>query len=204
MTTVRSGSLHRLLNAERAARTGPASVEQPIPSSTLRSRWPPRRNHILISMAVDFMAGTSTNAALATGAKARCYLYWSACNSAVVDAGMITPHAERCPYQFPKWVGCALANHESLSGKFDCRCWRLFAAFVAWQAVMRQIIHKELARNDRRPIVHGGPGGRKKYPMIDTKTLELSLRDRIPVRLLHSRKRFIGECAQRPNGRPSA
>jgi hypothetical protein len=44
-----------------------------------------------------------------------------------VDAGMIASHAEKCPYQFPKWFGCVLANHETLFGGVGA----LFAAWVA-------------------------------------------------------------------------
>jgi hypothetical protein len=78
---------------------------------------------------------------------------------AATDAGMIT--AGKCPPKFPKWFGCVLANHETLSESLITAGGALFAAWFAWHAVMDQIeSDKELARNAHRPIVHGGPGYR--------------------------------------------
>jgi hypothetical protein len=78
-----------------------------------------------------------------------------------VDAGMITPGAEKCPPKIPKWFGCVLANHESLSGGLFGAGGALLAAWLAWDAIMAQIeSDKELARDAQRAIVHGGPGHR--------------------------------------------
>src|SRR5438105_5063897 len=45
----------------------------------------------------------------------------------------------KSPYNFPTWFGCALAMHEGLAGGLIGGAGALFAAWVAWQAVMRQI-----------------------------------------------------------------
>ena len=40
---------------------------------------------------------------------------------AIADAWMILKDgAEKCPAQFPKWIGCVLANHETLWGVDWC------------------------------------------------------------------------------------
>jgi hypothetical protein len=59
---------------------------------------------------------------------------------AAADAWMIIKDgAQRCGVQFPKWFGCVVANHESLSGSLITAGGALFAAWVAWHAVMDQI-----------------------------------------------------------------
>ena len=75
---------------------------------------------------------------------------------AAADAGMIIKDgAQRCGAQFPKWLGCVVANHESLSGSLIAAGGALFAAWVAWHAVMDQIeSDKELARNTVRPLAY--------------------------------------------------
>jgi hypothetical protein len=40
---------------------------------------------------------------------------------------------------FPRWFGCALAMHENLAGGLIGGAGALFAAWLAWQAIMRQI-----------------------------------------------------------------
>jgi hypothetical protein len=80
---------------------------------------------------------------------------------AAADAGMITPVAEKCPLKIPKWFGCLLAKHETLSGSLITAGGALFAAWVAWHAVMDQIkSDRELAHKAQRAIVFGGPGHR--------------------------------------------
>lgn len=67
----------------------------------------------------------------------------------------------KCPLQFPKWVGCVLANHESLSGSLIGAGGALVAAVIAWRAIMDQIdSDRELARKSERAFVTGGPGAR--------------------------------------------
>ena len=81
---------------------------------------------------------------------------------AIADQWMILKSGvESCPAKFPMWIGCVLANHENLSGSLITAGGALFAAWVAWHAVMDQIeSDKALTRNAERPIVHGGPGWR--------------------------------------------
>ena len=59
---------------------------------------------------------------------------------AAADAWMIIKDgSQRCGAQFPKWLGCVVANHESLSGSLIAAGGALFAAWVAWHAVRDQI-----------------------------------------------------------------
>jgi hypothetical protein len=61
---------------------------------------------------------------------------------AAADAWMIIKgDTQRCgwPPQIPKWLGCVLANHESLSGSLITAGGALFAAWVAWHAIKDQI-----------------------------------------------------------------
>src|SRR5262249_34247950 len=56
---------------------------------------------------------------------------------AAADGWMIIKDgAQRCGTQFPKWLGCVVANHENLSGSLIAAGGALFAAWVAWHAVM--------------------------------------------------------------------
>jgi hypothetical protein len=81
---------------------------------------------------------------------------------AITDQWMISKTIETCPAQFPKWIGCVLANHENLSGSLITAGGALFAEWIAWRAVMDQIeSDKALARSAERPIVHEGPGWRR-------------------------------------------
>jgi hypothetical protein len=45
----------------------------------------------------------------------------------------------KLPMNFPRWFGCALAMHENLAGGLIGGAGALFAAWLAWQAIMRQI-----------------------------------------------------------------
>jgi hypothetical protein len=45
----------------------------------------------------------------------------------------------KLPMNFPRWLGCAMATHENLAGGLIGAAGALFAAWLAWQAVMRQI-----------------------------------------------------------------
>jgi hypothetical protein len=80
----------------------------------------------------------------------------------LIDSHMITPHGQRCPYQFPtKWFGCVLANHESISGGLVGAAGALLAAWFAWHAIMAQIeSDRAIARIAERAYVTGGPGAR--------------------------------------------
>jgi hypothetical protein len=48
----------------------------------------------------------------------------------------------KLPKDFPRWLGCAVAMHESLAGGLIGAAGALFAAWLAWQAIMRQISHE--------------------------------------------------------------
>jgi hypothetical protein len=41
--------------------------------------------------------------------------------------------------QLPKWIGCAMATHEGLAGGLIAASGALFAAWLAWHAIMLQI-----------------------------------------------------------------
>jgi hypothetical protein len=45
----------------------------------------------------------------------------------------------KLPMDFSRWLGCALATHEGLAGGLIGAAGALFAAWLAWQAIMRQI-----------------------------------------------------------------
>jgi len=61
--------------------------------------------------------------------------------SASVGDKLCTPTLTelKLPMSFPRWFGCALAMHENLAGGLIGGAGALFAAWLAWQAVMRQI-----------------------------------------------------------------
>src|SRR5262249_20471907 len=44
-----------------------------------------------------------------------------------------------CGWQFPKWFGCVLQDHESLAAGLIGAAGALFAAWIAWTAVQRQL-----------------------------------------------------------------
>jgi hypothetical protein len=81
---------------------------------------------------------------------------------AITDQWMILKDgSERCTAQFPKWIGCVLANHETLSGSLIAAAGALFAAWIAWRAIMAQIeSDRVIARIAERAYVTGGPGAR--------------------------------------------
>ena len=63
---------------------------------------------------------------------------------AAADAWMIIKDdAERCGAQFPKWLGCLVANHESLSGSLITAGGALFAGMNA--QTIASIVHHALA-----------------------------------------------------------
>jgi hypothetical protein len=88
---------------------------------------------------------------------------------AAADAWMIIKDgAQRCGAQFPKWLGCVVANHESLSGSLITAGGALFAAWVAWHAVMDQIdSDKELARDTVRPLANIMVGDYKNHVFVE-------------------------------------
>jgi hypothetical protein len=88
---------------------------------------------------------------------------------AAADAGVIIKDgAQRCGAQFPKWLGCVVANHESLSGSLVAAGGALFAAWFAWHAVMGQIkSDKELARDIVRPLASIMVGDYKNHVFVE-------------------------------------
>jgi hypothetical protein len=55
-----------------------------------------------------------------------------------------------CHWQFPKWFGCVLGDHDSLAAGLIGAAGALFAAWIAWTAVQRQInADRERALADR-------------------------------------------------------
>lgn len=55
-----------------------------------------------------------------------------------------------CHWQFPKWFGCVLRDHDSLAAGLIGAAGALFAAWIAWTAVQRQInADRERALADR-------------------------------------------------------
>jgi hypothetical protein len=95
------------------------------------------------------------------------------------DAWMIIKDgAQRCGTQFPKWLGCVVANHESLSGSLIGAGGALFAAWVAWHAVMDQIASnkeavmeqiasdKQVARDTVRPLAYIGVGDYENWVFV--------------------------------------
>ena len=80
----------------------------------------------------------------------------------LVLAGVDAGAAEKCAPKFPKWFGCVIASHESLSGGLIGAGGALLAAWLAWHAIMAQInSDRAIARKATRAYVTGGPGRRK-------------------------------------------
>jgi hypothetical protein len=70
----------------------------------------------------------------AGGKLPRCWLSSFSCHwrFSSSDAWMIIKDGpQKCAAQFPKWLGCVVANHESLSGSLITGGGALFAAWVA-------------------------------------------------------------------------
>ena len=66
-----------------------------------------------------------------------------------------------CHWQFFKWFGCVLHDHESLAAGLIGAAGALFAAWIAWTAVQRQLEEQQRqARIVERAYISGG-GGRK-------------------------------------------
>jgi hypothetical protein len=56
-----------------------------------------------------------------------------------------------CHWQFPKWFGCVLGDHDSLAAGLIGAAGALFAAWIAWTAVQHQInADRERALADRK------------------------------------------------------
>ena len=76
---------------------------------------------------------------------------------ALIDAGL--QREDRCSYQFPKFLGCVVAKHETLLASLIGLAAALFAAMKAWAAIMRQIAaDRKNTRDAERAYVTGGPG----------------------------------------------
>jgi len=66
------------------------------------------------------------------------------------EAGMLlSNNAGRCELKFPKWFGCAIANHENLAGGLIGAFGTVVAGVIAWIAVQRQILAgREIANQE--------------------------------------------------------
>jgi hypothetical protein len=66
-----------------------------------------------------------------------------------------------CGSQFPKWFGCVLHKHESLAAGLIGAAAALFAAWIAWTSVQRQLeVQQQQARTAERAYISGGGGYR--------------------------------------------
>src|SRR5262249_21316756 len=66
-----------------------------------------------------------------------------------------------CGWQFPKWFGCVLQDHESLAAGLIGAAGALFAAWIAWTAVQRQLEEQQRqVRIVERAYISGGGGYR--------------------------------------------
>jgi hypothetical protein len=69
-----------------------------------------------------------------------------------------------CGWQFPKWFGCVLHDHESLAAGLIGAAGALFAAWIAWTAVQLQLEEQQRqARIVESAYISGG-GARKFTP----------------------------------------
>src|SRR5262249_15477920 len=48
-----------------------------------------------------------------------------------------------CGWQFPKWFGCVLHKHDNLAAGLIGAAGALFAAWIAWTAVQRQLSEQQ-------------------------------------------------------------
>jgi hypothetical protein len=66
-----------------------------------------------------------------------------------------------CHWQFPKWFGCVLEAHNSLAAGLIGAAGALFAAWIAWTAVQRQLeVQQQQASIVDRAYISGGGGYR--------------------------------------------
>jgi hypothetical protein len=71
-----------------------------------------------------------------------------------------------CGWQFPKWFGCILHDHDSLAAGLIGAAGALFAAWIAWTAVQRQLEEQQRqARIVERAYISGG--GARKFNVIE-------------------------------------
>jgi hypothetical protein len=62
-----------------------------------------------------------------------------------------------CGWQFPKWFGCVLHDHESLAAGLIGAAAALFAAWIAWTAVQHQLAEQQRqAKRVERAYISGG------------------------------------------------
>jgi hypothetical protein len=64
-----------------------------------------------------------------------------------MNVGAMGSLPQRCILQFPKWIGCATANHESLAGALVGATGTIFAGWLAWRAAVYTVL------NQRRPQI---------------------------------------------------
>lgn len=73
---------------------------------------------------------------------------------ASAELAMLVPQGGgRCELKFPKWLGCAIANHENLAGGLIGAAGTLFAGWIAWTAIQMQVAADERrAQADREEV----------------------------------------------------
>jgi hypothetical protein len=78
-----------------------------------------------------------------------------------------------CHWQFPKWFGCVLGDHDSLAAGLIGATGALFAAWIAWTAVQRQLEEQQRqARIVERAYISGGGGPHLEHPNLFVLTVQ--------------------------------
>ena len=65
-----------------------------------------------------------------------------------------------CRWQFPKWFGCVLHDHDSLAAGLIGAAGALFAAWIAWTTVQRQLAEQQRQAKIVERVYISGGGGR--------------------------------------------
>jgi hypothetical protein len=65
-----------------------------------------------------------------------------------------------CRWQFPKWFGCVLDDHDSLAAGLIGAAGALFAAWIAWTTVQRQLAEQQRQAKIVERVYISGGGGR--------------------------------------------
>src|SRR5262249_23479090 len=121
-------------------------------AATTAPSWPRRRELSLIKAAMrsQFQKTISQSLVLIFGLWSFTFLVLAL---AQLDSG------SSCGWQFPKWFGCVLHAHENLAAGLIGAAGALFAAWIAWTAVQRQLKEQERqARIVERAYISGGGG----------------------------------------------
>ena len=78
-----------------------------------------------------------------------------------------------CHWQFPKWFGCVLDAHDSLAAGLIGAAMALFAAWIAWTAVQRQLEEQQRqVRIVERAYISGGGGPHSEHNNLFVLTVQ--------------------------------